>query len=681
MPGLRPAFLLVLAILLLPARARAQDAASVADLAQLLSLEDHRTPDVAILQRASQHPDSMVRRRAAMSMGRIGDHAAVPMLLTMLNDRDTVVRAEAVFALGELGDRAAAAELANLTTRFPSTAVSDLELEIVTALAKIGGPVAEPALEAILARHPPSLNPQSDRATAIVLLEAFRLGRTSAIATRLKDYIRGPSGEWRRNAAYSATRLTRFYDAAPALLEAATDPDAWTRSYVARGLVAAAADSAGIQRDAFLAPLRNLINDADAQVRTNALRALGSYADSALVPLAASRMVDRDPNVPVQAAATLGALKGSRAASVLKERLASAPSFGLRRAILLALASVDDTAAIAAARTWRTDADWRLRAGYADMLGVAGTPAARQQLTEMLVDPEPRVVGVVLGALENLVPAGDSALLAIARGRLAAPDVIVRATALNIVAREHDPASIRDIAAAYRRAEPDALDDARLAAVRGLADIMDGSPASRSDVETALLTGNPRSNDAGVRRLVAARFGDAAMRRSWGDVGPVETGRTAVEYQALVRRYVIGEARPGHVTIETERGSIVLTLYSYDAPLTVDNFVRLIDRRFFDNGRWHRVVPNFVVQDGDPRGDGSGGPGTTIRDEINRHRYGRGTVGMALSGPDTGGSQFFITHSPQPHLDGGYTVFGEVVSGWDVLDQIVQGDRIRRIFR
>jgi cyclophilin family peptidyl-prolyl cis-trans isomerase len=90
-------------------------------------------------------------------------------------------------------------------------------------------------------------------------------------------------------------------------------------------------------------------------------------------------------------------------------------------------------------------------------------------------------------------------------------------------------------------------------------------------------------------------------------------------------------------------------------------------------------VPDFVVQGGDPRGDGFGGPGYTIRDEINRLRYGRGTVGMALAGPDTGGSQFFITLSPQPHLDGGYTVFGEVESGLDVLDKIEAGDRIEKV--
>src|SRR2546430_11021500 len=97
--------------------------------------------------------------------------------------------------------------------------------------------------------------------------------------------------------------------------------------------------------------------------------------------------------------------------------------------------------------------------------------------------------------------------------------------------------------------------------------------------------------------------------------------------------------------------------------------------------RSHRVVPNFVVQDGDPRGDGWGGPGFVLRDEMNPVRYDVGTMGMALSGPDTGGSQFFITHSPQPHLDGGYTVFGRLVSGFTVLSAIAQGDRIRSIHR
>jgi cyclophilin family peptidyl-prolyl cis-trans isomerase len=118
-----------------------------------------------------------------------------------------------------------------------------------------------------------------------------------------------------------------------------------------------------------------------------------------------------------------------------------------------------------------------------------------------------------------------------------------------------------------------------------------------------------------------------------------------------------------------------------EAPVTVGAFLTLVERHFFDGARWHRVVPNFVIQDGDPRGDGWGGPGFVLRDEVNPVRYDAGTVGMALSGPDTGGSQFFITHSRQPHLDGTYPVFGRVTGGAAVLAAVAAGDRIRSIHR
>jgi cyclophilin family peptidyl-prolyl cis-trans isomerase len=101
---------------------------------------------------------------------------------------------------------------------------------------------------------------------------------------------------------------------------------------------------------------------------------------------------------------------------------------------------------------------------------------------------------------------------------------------------------------------------------------------------------------------------------------------------------------------------------------------------FYNGQSFHRVVPNFVVQAGDPRGDGNGGPGYTIRCEINTRPFLRGTLGMALSGKDTGGSQFFITLLPQPHLDGGYTVFGQVTRGMEVVDRLEPGDVIREIF-
>ncbi len=134
-----------------------------------------------------------------------------------------------------------------------------------------------------------------------------------------------------------------------------------------------------------------------------------------------------------------------------------------------------------------------------------------------------------------------------------------------------------------------------------------------------------------------------------------------------------------HAFLETAKGTIEIELSVLDAPQTTQNFITLARKGYFNGLQIDRVVPNFVIQGGDPRGDGSGGPGYSIRDELNDRPYVRGTVGMALSGPDTGGSQFFITHSPQPHLDAKYTVFGRVVNGMDVVDRIQQLDVIERI--
>jgi peptidyl-prolyl cis-trans isomerase B (cyclophilin B) len=143
----------------------------------------------------------------------------------------------------------------------------------------------------------------------------------------------------------------------------------------------------------------------------------------------------------------------------------------------------------------------------------------------------------------------------------------------------------------------------------------------------------------------------------------------------------LGKPTSGSVlaTVHTNRGDFRLRLFLADAPNTVSNFERLARRGYFDGLTFHRVVPNFVVQGGDPIGDGSGGPGYTIRCEINQHRYDRGALGMALSGKDTGGSQWFITHSPQPHLDGHYTCFGHVESGMAVVDSLHEGDRMLHI--
>jgi cyclophilin family peptidyl-prolyl cis-trans isomerase len=130
------------------------------------------------------------------------------------------------------------------------------------------------------------------------------------------------------------------------------------------------------------------------------------------------------------------------------------------------------------------------------------------------------------------------------------------------------------------------------------------------------------------------------------------------------------------VKLTTDRGPIRILLDGHAAPNTAANLVALARKGYFNGLTFHRVVPDFVVQGGDPRGTGEGGPGYSIRCEINERPYERGTIGMALSGKDTGGSQFFVALSPQPHLDGRYTSFGKVVEGMDVIDRLLEGDRI-----
>ena len=132
-----------------------------------------------------------------------------------------------------------------------------------------------------------------------------------------------------------------------------------------------------------------------------------------------------------------------------------------------------------------------------------------------------------------------------------------------------------------------------------------------------------------------------------------------------------------HVFIESDRGTIQIELAVNEAPLTSDNFVRLARSGFYNGLVVHRVVPNYVVQTGDPRSDSEGGPGYTIRDELSQLPVLRGSVGMALDWEDTGGSQFFIATSPQPQLNGRYTLFGKVIAGMDVVDQLQRGDVIR----
>ena len=163
--------------------------------------------------------------------------------------------------------------------------------------------------------------------------------------------------------------------------------------------------------------------------------------------------------------------------------------------------------------------------------------------------------------------------------------------------------------------------------------------------------------------LWASCAGEAPKPKSYSAPPPM-TIDTSKQYTAI---------------IETEKGNLVLELFASDVPVTVNNFVFLAREGFYDGTTFHRVIPDFVAQGGDPTGTGSGNPGYFFEDEFTEHTHVTGALSMANSGPNTNGCQFFITYSPQHHLDGIHSVFGQLKEGMDILQKIKQGDTIKRI--
>jgi len=508
--------------------------------------------------------------------------------------------------------------------------------------------------------------------------DAWRLGEDTPIST-LVQLVGAPNDLVRRYTLYSLTRR-RATGAASAFLNAVNDVDPLARSYAVRALTAAFADSAGLGRDAAADVVSRLVNDGDAGVRIQALRALATYADSSYAGVAADLTADPDLNVRVEALATLGRLGGSSARRILAEAsVADQPDFALGRQGLLSVVRVDRTIGIRRAAAWITSLDWRQRLVGAQALGILGGDTALAWLEDLVQEPDGRVVA---GAYEALGHADSVAASEWARTLLGSRDPVVRTLAANEVARAPVLGDIELLADAYRRSERDSIPDAAIAVVQALGALARIGPAQAFAVEDRFVREFPACDNYLVRQAAAEHLPSAAQ--AWGPPFPLETGRTIDDYREIVRRLILPAVRDGTnpaVVIESERGDITVTLLAADAPLTVNALLELVDRGYFNGTRFHRVVPDFVIQDGDRRGDGWGGPGFAIRDEVNRRRYGVGTVGMALSGPNTGGSQYFITVSPQPHLDGIYTVVGTVGEGAELVGQIKQGDRIRTMRR
>jgi cyclophilin family peptidyl-prolyl cis-trans isomerase/HEAT repeat protein len=656
-------------------RATAQQGTVVEQLAPLLAAEDARDFRPELFRRALVAPDSLVRRVAAMAAGRIGDLQATPLLQPLLADPDSTVRVTAAFALGLLRDTVAIPWLMDRLTGLPALDALTGQ-EAATALAKIGGPRVGGFFADVLSGS--TVLSLDDRASvqSQMILESWRLRRNAPVRALL-PFMEDTNVSVRWRAVYALGRL-RAPEAAERLILVLRDKDPYPRALAARALSRAYVESAKLAPSTVAQLLSRVASDPDPQVRINALHALADYRDSTLASRLTPLLDDPVPNVQVEAAQTLGQIGGAEAARGLARLVRGKGTFAARRAALVSLGRVDRPGFEAAAASWRGNRDWRLRSAAAEGSVTAGSASAPWFLS----DPDGRVIAAGLQEWAASSDAPPAALISAARPLLTHNDAGVRSVAADIIARAAHLVDLPALTSAYRRTPRDSFPDAALSDLNAILAIRKKSPAAQERVDRDFLQSTPPPTDYLLRRWAEDNWPEAARR--WGPAYPIATGRTLQDYRDVAQQFLIPPdslTRP-HVTIQTEqRGPIEIELLGSDAPLTVANFLRLVDRHFFDGKRWHRVVPNFVVQDGDPRGDGFGGPGGAIRDEINRNRYDAPMLGMALSGPDTGASQWFINLSPQPHLDGTYTVFGRVVGSFAALNHITQGDLILTVKR
>jgi len=640
----------------------------------LLRLEDRRVltdatllpsgvGDLAVLLADGE---GRLRRRAALAIGRVGRVEGVaPLAGVLAGDVEPEVRAMAAFALGLIGDVAAAPAL------LPALGDPDARVQgrAAEALGLIGHVPAAGSIAGMAAAHVRAgalagVASDDDTMPLSPSVEAVRLGlfalaRVGAI-DELRAVVLGADGQplsdwW--PVAYALQRVNKPA-AAPTLRTFLSRGGATTRAFAVRGL--------GALKDAAARPaIEALVRDERQPlgVRVQALRALAAIGDRQSAPAIAPLVQKAPQNVlRLEATAAFGAVADATAAELLVDYLED-PWPSMRAAAQAALAEADPETFMTVLSGLDVDREWRVRAALATTLSRLGPDVAALRLALLARDADPKVRAAALTSLAALRVKDVEARL---MTELLHADPGVRMAAARGLVATKATTAVPAIITAVGAAAADDTYVARAALLGALAAL---DPAAAMPLLRAALA--DREWAVRVRAAALLRQLDPAAVPSPERPAP-PPGEAALDETAPM----IAPQFSPQAYVQTNRGEFRLELAVLDAPRTVASFTALVGRGFFDGLPWHRVVPDFVVQGGDPRGDGEGGPGYTIRDELNQRPYLRGTVGMALDWQDTGGSQFFVTLSPQPHLDARYTAFGRVVAGMDVVEQLEPWDRI-----
>ncbi len=677
------------------AAAVAEDAATAAvaeteAVRRIREVQDARGDATSLLP-WRRHPAAGVRAALLRAWALIGDGASFGPVGAGLGDPVPEVRREAAFALGQVP----VWELADAERVAKMQEAEELLLDALgrarrPAGLRSGAPAADtlPSEGAVLLR---ALGEVAGEPGWDALIDGLRVGRFAG--DEVESALNALSMMARRNAG-RALDLAALQAMLPHLL-VEDDPAGWAvaallarvrigddaREAVIRALADVVTRAQEPDRRAWAAralgkvgateawaSLRALLRAPGAPMRekVGAIRGLSAAKDDEGLAVA---LHDPDPLVSEEAALGLGGIGTSGA---LRALLGWVPVGAELEAVRLGalgavLGNKDlDTALVAEALVLLTVQvgvpDPQLRAAAADALGNHPDPASADLLlARTTVEAEPKVRLQIAGALgrrsETQV---EGTLLA----WLVDTDTIVAGTAAEGLAKhpgEAVRARLRE-ALAIDRGAGDA--DRRIAIATAL--------LGRDDLEPTDMTRAGEDQDPDIRRLA---WRELVKRQQSAGPAAAPLPRSVIAWPDAL----FGVGSVTGARIETSKGVLGVALRPDQAPTTVANFVRLAEAGTYDGLPFHRVVADFVVQGGDPRGDGSGGPGWRIRCELSPLPYRRGAMGMALSGKDTGGSQWFLTLSQHPHLDGHYTVFGQLQSGWDVLDRMRRGDRIERV--
>jgi len=660
--------------------------------AALIEREDRRTlgGDDFFRKNLEDSPYPQVREWCAVALGRIGLPRALPWLFGAFHSPYASVRAAAAFSVGKIEERDALRTENRAPDPRTVAALSELladpslqvQMRAVEALGRCG---ASPEANRIARRLDSFAYDHTPRGRAFLDAGMTALMRLKEPGTfPLLEKLAGsddPEIQWR-----AVNALTRAGDraACPTFLRMLQSENPEVRYYAARGLGICGDPGLSGRLLPLLPPFETGSGTpVPLPVRLAALQSLGTLKNPEAVSairaaLAAAPVGGKDTDQSNFAIAATTALAdiGSREAEPVLVSLLNIPG------------PVANAAAVALGKTLRAQPDRffdivrgisfaeppAVRA-WARALGELGGERAIAELKALLMKSanEPAGSAALLAlpaVLDALARAGSSDLQQILLPYLESYDgVAVRAALAAYKPLPGAQAPWTPVLEAYARASPGTDVETKTALIDRL------EPWIREPAVLAMLRAALRDRDRNAR-IAALRL----LRMSGApdlpdETGPAESRLTAGSYE------LIAAERRDRMTVilETTRGSIEFELFMEDAPLTADNFIRLAKGGFFDGLTFMRVVPHFVIQGGDPRNDQEGGPGYSIRCEINMHPFERGSVGMALAGKDTGGSQFFIATSPQPHLDGSYTCFGRVTSGMPAVEHMLPGDRILKV--